>query len=83
MVVFAVDDRLERADGVFDLDELAGDAGEDFRDVERLAKEALDLARAATTSLSSSESSSMPRMAMMSWRLLYFWSVSWTARATS
>ena len=36
-----------------------------------------------TVSLSSSESSSMPRMAMMSCSDLYFCSVSWTARATS
>src|SRR6476660_6097740 len=37
----------------------------------------------ATTSLSSSESSSMPRIAMMSWRSLYFWSVDWIARAVA
>ena len=47
MVIFAFDDRLERAHRVFDLDELALDAGEHFGDVERLAEEALDLARAA------------------------------------
>ena len=47
VVVFAVDDRLERADRVLDLDELAGDASEHFGDVERLRQEALDLPRAA------------------------------------
>jgi hypothetical protein len=47
VVVFAVHDRLERADRVLDGDELAGDAGEDFGDVERLRQEALDLAGAA------------------------------------
>jgi hypothetical protein len=51
--------------------------------VERLAEEALDLAGAADDSLSSSLSSSMPRMAMMSCSDLYFCSVSWTARAVS
>src|ERR1700690_1528296 len=37
----------------------------------------------ATTSLSSSLSSSMPRMAMMSCRSLYFWRMACTWRATS
>src|SRR5690606_36530315 len=45
VVVFALDDRLERGDGVLDLHELAGDVGEHLGDVERLAEEALDLAR--------------------------------------
>ena len=35
-----------------------------------------------TTSLSSSESSSMPRMAMMSWSSLLRWSSSFVAEAT-
>jgi hypothetical protein len=39
-------------------------------DVERLRQEALDLARALHRHLSSSESSSMPRIAMMSWSSL-------------
>src|SRR3990170_5254228 len=47
MVVLTLDHRLERAHRVFDLDELARDAGEHFGDVERLAEEALDLAGAA------------------------------------
>src|SRR3954467_11268325 len=47
MVVLAVDHRLERADGVLDLDELARDAGEHLGDVEGLGEEALDLAGAA------------------------------------
>src|SRR6478735_4869478 len=46
VVVLAFDDRLERAHGVLDLHELAGDVGEHLGDVERLAEEALDLARA-------------------------------------
>jgi len=36
----------------------------------------------ATTSLSSSDNSSMPRMAMMSFSALYCCSTSWTRRAT-
>jgi hypothetical protein len=51
VVIFAVDDSLERLHRVFDLHELAGDAGEDFGDVERLRQEALDLARAADDQL--------------------------------
>ena len=51
MVIFPVHDRLERADGVFDLDELARDSSEDFGDVERLAKKALDLAGAGDDQL--------------------------------
>src|SRR5438045_7907153 len=47
MVKFAIHDRLERADRVLELDELAGDAGKDLGDVERLREEALDLAGAA------------------------------------
>src|SRR6202041_3538554 len=47
MVVLAGDDALERADRVLELDELAGDIGEDFRDMERLAHEALNLAGAS------------------------------------
>src|SRR5438270_12036684 len=44
MVVLARDHRLERADRVVELDELAGDPGEYLGDVERLRQEALDLA---------------------------------------
>ena len=36
VVVFALDDALEAGDGVFDVDQLAGRAGEDFGDVEGL-----------------------------------------------
>src|SRR3546814_1294987 len=39
------------SDLVFDRHELAGDVGEDFGDVERLAEEALDLARACDDQL--------------------------------
>ena len=42
-----------------------------------------DVRARATVSLSSSDSSSMPRIAMMSCKLLYFCSVSWTLRAVS
>src|SRR4051794_2522981 len=47
MIILAVDHRLERADGVLDLDELAGNAGEHLGDVEGLREETLDLAGAA------------------------------------
>src|SRR3954465_5632005 len=46
MIVFAVDDRLERAHRILDLDELPGDAGEHLGDMERLGEEALQLAGA-------------------------------------
>src|SRR5690554_4012258 len=51
VVVLAVHHGLERAYGVFHLDELARDVGEDFGDVERLAEEALNLARAGDDQL--------------------------------
>jgi hypothetical protein len=66
VVVLAGGEALEALDGVGELDELARRAGEDLGHEERLRQEALDLAGAATVSLSSSDSSSMPRMAMMS-----------------
>src|SRR5688572_32158956 len=44
VVVLTLDQRLERAHRVLDLHELAGNVGEHFGDVERLAEEALDLA---------------------------------------
>src|SRR5690606_7427617 len=46
VVVLALDDALEAADGVLERDVLARGAGEHFGDVERLAEEALDLAGA-------------------------------------
>ena len=46
LVVFAVHDRLEAADGVGQLHELAGRVGELLGDKEGLAEEALDLAGA-------------------------------------
>src|SRR3546814_7201990 len=51
VIIVAVDHRLERADRVFDRDELAGDAGEHLGDVERLRKKALNLARARNRQL--------------------------------
>jgi len=53
-------------DRVLERDVLALGAGEGLRDRERLRQEALDLARTGHRSLSSGESSSMPRIAMMS-----------------
>jgi hypothetical protein len=73
VVVFAattIGDRLERSDGLFQRTELAVRAGELLGHEERLRQEALDLAGAGHVSLSSSDSSSMPRMAMMSCRSL-------------
>src|SRR5919201_83304 len=46
VVVLAFAEAAEALDGVGELDELAGRAGEDFGDVERLRQEALDLAGA-------------------------------------
>src|SRR5690606_8886002 len=46
VVVLALDDALEAADGVLERDVLARGAGEDLGDVARLAEEALDLAGA-------------------------------------
>src|SRR3546814_10335725 len=51
VIIVAVDHRLERADRVFDRDELAGDAGEHLGDVERLRKKALNLASARNRQL--------------------------------
>ncbi len=66
MVVLAGAEVLEALDRVLERHELARRAGEDLGDVEGLAEEALNLPGARTVSLSSSDSSSMPRMAMMS-----------------
>src|SRR5829696_5942246 len=46
VVVLALDQALEALDGVLEGDELAGGAGEDLGDEERLRQEALDLAGA-------------------------------------
>ncbi|KIU01213.1 hypothetical protein QU38_02455, partial [Staphylococcus aureus] len=46
MIVLAFAKALEALDGVGELDELAGRAGEHLGDVERLRQEALDLAGA-------------------------------------
>ena len=64
--MLAVEDLAEAAHRLGDRHVLAGAAGELLGDEERLREEALDLARAGDRLLSSSESSSMPRMAMMS-----------------
>src|SRR5579871_1660848 len=44
VIVFALDQALEALDGILQVDELAGRAGEHFGDMERLRQEALDLA---------------------------------------
>ena len=44
--MFAIEDFFEAADGFGDRNVLAGRAGEDFGDVEGLAEETLDFARA-------------------------------------
>src|ERR1700722_16742943 len=51
MIVFAFAQTAETLDGVGELDELAGRAGEDFGNEERLRQEALDLARAGDRDL--------------------------------
>jgi hypothetical protein len=70
VVVLAVEDLLEAADRLGDRHVLARRARELLGDVERLRQEALDARARPTMSLSSSESSSMPRIAMMSWSSL-------------
>ena len=66
IVVLAFDDAFEALDGVFDLHLHARGAGEHRRDVEGLRQESFDLRARATVCLSSSDNSSMPRIAMMS-----------------
>src|ERR1700754_1552788 len=46
VIILAFAEIAETLDGVGELNELAGRAGEDFGDVERLRQEALELARA-------------------------------------
>ena len=70
IVVFAFENFLESAHGFRNRNLLAFATGEDLRDSERLAQETLDLARAEHVVLSSGESSSMPRIAMMSCKSL-------------
>ncbi len=76
VVPLAFEQLLEAATVSASGDVLALEAGEDFGDVEGLARRsARCVGRGATVSLSSSDSSSMPRMAMMSCRSLYFCSM--------
>src|ERR1700726_2457962 len=51
VVVLAIAQTLEAADGIGEVDELAGRAGEHFGHVQRLRQEALDLARASNRKL--------------------------------
>ena len=70
IVVFAIEDFFEAADRLGNRNILACSPGENFGDVERLAQETLDFARAENVNLSSGLSSSMPRIAMMSCKSL-------------
>ena len=70
VVVLAFDDLLEALDRVGDRHVLALEAGELLGDEERLRQERWILRARETVSLSSSDSSSMPRIAMMSCRSL-------------
>ena len=71
VVVFAVQYLLEAANRVRYGNLFTLTAREDLRHAERLAQEPLNLAARNTVILSSGESSSMPRIAMMSCRFLY------------
>src|SRR5258708_5213874 len=51
VIVFAIADRAETLDGVGEVDELSGRAGEDFGHMERLRQESLDLAGAGDRDL--------------------------------
>jgi hypothetical protein len=66
VVVIAGDEALEARIVSPPGHELAGRAGEHLGDEERLRQEALDLAGAGNRQLVLFDSSSMPRMAMMS-----------------
>src|SRR5881397_1415763 len=70
LVVLAVDDLSEALDGVRELYVPPLRAGERLGDEHRLGEEPLDLPGAGDDELVSSESSSIPRIAMMSWRSL-------------
>ncbi len=66
VIELPIHDHLEAADGLLERHVFAGLAGEHFGHEEGLTEEALDLARARDGELVFLESSSMPRMAMMS-----------------
>jgi len=66
VVNFAVKQCFESLYSVFQRYILTGCAGELLSNVEGLRKESLNLSALATVCLSASESSSIPRMAMMS-----------------
>jgi hypothetical protein len=70
IVVLAVEDLLEAADRLRDGNVLARRAGEDFRNVERLREEALDLASAEHGELVFRRKLVHARIAMMSCRSL-------------
>ena len=70
VIVLAVKDLLEAANGVRHRDLFALTAREHLRHAERLTREPLDLARRNTVNLFSGESSSMPKIAMMSCKSL-------------
>ena len=66
VIVLAVDDAAEAANGVRERNQLAGDVRELLGDVERLRQELWILRARATVCFVPSESSSIPRIAMMS-----------------
>ncbi len=70
MVVIAVDQALEALDRVFEGDELAGEPVKTSATKNGWDRKRSILRARATATLSSSDSSSMPRMAMMSWSAL-------------
>ena len=81
--MLAIDNLAEAADGIGELDIAALGSGELLGDEERLRKEALDLARPGYDQLASSESSSTPRIAMMSCSSLLRYRTRLTDWATS
>lgn len=66
VVAVAAENGFKALDRVLNVHELAGHAGEALRHMERLGHKALHAARTETVFRSSGESSSMPRMAMIS-----------------
>merc|ERR550539_741791 len=66
MIVFSRENFCETSNSLFHGDQLAGMACEYLGDLERLRKETLDLTCTATVSLSSSDNSSIPKIAIIS-----------------
>ena len=68
VITSSLKELAESFDGLTEFTELSGVGGEDLRHEERLGEELLHLRALATVNLSSSERSSIPRMAIISWR---------------